>query len=228
MKKSMIESMILTLAAVLILTGCGGQQAISSKAAAGSALSGSSVSQLLENAAANADNANKADNTDNENNTGNADNTGNANNADGVDSVDYFSSDYFVDDSESFIFMDTPEQTDISEFAHDGIDIDLTRMSSTMIYGQVAGMMYLPEDYIGKTIRIRGVSSSEYYDVTDTTYYTVFVADAAACCAQGIEYVLTDGAYPDEEEEITVTGVFELYDELGITYCRLADAQISL
>ena len=204
MKKSMIESMILTLAAVLILTGCGGQQAISSKAAAGSALSGSSVSQLLENAAANADNANKADNADNVGNADNADNT------------------------ETFIIMDAPEQTDISEFAHDGIDIDLTRMSSTMIYGQVAGMMYLPEDYIGKTIRIRGVSSSEYYDVTDTTYYTVFVADAAACCAQGIEYVLTDGAYPDEEEEITVTGVFELYDELGITYCRLADAQISL
>ena len=201
MKKGMIESMILTLAAVLILTGCGGQQAISSKAAAGSALSGSSVSQLLENAAANADKDSNANNVDN---ADNADNT------------------------ESFIFMDTPEQTDISEFAHDGIDIDLTRMSSTMIYGQVAGMMYLPEDYVGKTIRIRGVSSSEYYDVTDTTYYTVFVADAAACCAQGIEYVLTDGAYPDEEEEITVTGVFELYDELGITYCRLADAQISL
>ena len=117
---------------------------------------------------------------------------------------------------------------EMENFSHDGIDVDLTRMSGTMVYGQVSGMMYLPDDYVGKTIRMRGQSASYYYDETDTTYYSVIIADATACCAQGIEYVLADGgAYPADETGVTVTGVFELYDELGITYCRLADATVS-
>ena len=111
--------------------------------------------------------------------------------------------------------------------AHDGIDVDLTRMSSTMVYGQVSDIMYMPDNYVGKTIRMRGQSYSSYFDETDTTYYYILIADATECCAQGIEYTLADGTvYPTDETEATVTGVFELYDELGITYCRLKDAVV--
>ena len=111
--------------------------------------------------------------------------------------------------------------------AHDGIDVDLTQMSATMVYGQVSGMMYTPEEYVGKTIRMRGPSYSSYYDETDTTYYSILIADATACCAQGLEYELSDvTAYPEDETEVTVTGVFELYDELGVTYCRLKNAAV--
>lgn len=117
---------------------------------------------------------------------------------------------------------------DEAVFADDEIDVDLTRMSGTMVYGQVSGMMSMPEDYIGKTIRMRGQSYSSYYDSTDTTYYYIIISDATACCAQGLEYVLADNsAYPQDETEATVTGVFELYDELGVTYCRLAGATVT-
>lgn len=112
--------------------------------------------------------------------------------------------------------------------SHDGIDVDLTSMSGTMVYGQVSGMMYTPEDYIGKTIRMRGQSYSSYYDETDATYYYIIIADATACCSQGLEYVLSDNAaYPQDGTEATITGVFELYNELGLTYCRLADATVT-
>ena len=110
----------------------------------------------------------------------------------------------------------------------DGIDIDLTAMSSTMVFGQVSDMMYLPDDYVGKTIRMQGSACSVYSDETDLTYYYILIADAAACCAQGLEYVLAEGAdYPEDGTEAVVTGVFELYDELGITYSRLRDAAVA-
>ena len=49
------------------------------------------------------------------------------------------------------------------------------------------------------------------------------IQDATACCAQGMEFVLTDeysypDDYPDEGSEITVMAVFDTYQEgnLGI------------
>ena len=107
----------------------------------------------------------------------------------------------------------------------EGVDIDLTLLSRTMVFAQVSGLVYEPDEHIGQIVRMRGESVSEYYDKTDTTYHYVIVADAAACCAQGIEYLLTDdGVYPPDGEEVTVTGEFELYEEEGIEYCRLKDA----
>ena len=36
----------------------------------------------------------------------------------------------------------------------DGVDVDLTRLSSTMVYSEVYNMMNAPGDYIGKTINL--------------------------------------------------------------------------
>lgn len=130
-------------------------------------------------------------------------------------------------DDETVYPVNPPSAEERTAFSHDGIDIDLTRMSSTMVYGQVSGMMYTPDEYVGKTIRMAGKSYSMYYEETDTTYYSILIADATACCAQGVEYVLLDGNYPADETETVVTGVFELYEELGMTYCRLSDASIT-
>ena len=53
------------------------------------------------------------------------------------------------------------------------------------------------------------------------------IADATACCAQGMEFVLQEGMeYPEMETDITVVGTFQLYDENGTTYCHLVDASI--
>jgi len=107
----------------------------------------------------------------------------------------------------------------------DGVDIDLTQMNATMVYAQVLQLMTEPDAYLGKVFRMRGQSWSTHDETTGLTYYGVIIADATACCAQGVEYALAEGAYPQDEEEVTVVGTFETYDENGMLYCRLGNAR---
>ncbi len=110
-------------------------------------------------------------------------------------------------------------------------DIDLTVMSSTMVYSEVNNMMNEPENYIGKTIKMNGEyqmyeNLDKYGNVIpEEVYYVCIIADATACCAQGVEFVLCDGySYPEPGETITVSGRYELYEEKGHLYCHLVDA----
>ena len=123
----------------------------------------------------------------------------------------------------------TPEQAQEAPTVQNGdIDIDLTQLNSTMIYSEVYSMMVEPEAFLGMTVRLAGYCASGYYEPTDTTYYAVIIPDATACCAQGIEYKLADGAaYPEDDTDIIITGTFEMYEELGVEYCRLGNAIIS-
>ena len=114
----------------------------------------------------------------------------------------------------------------------EGIDIDLTRFSSTMIYSEVYNMMYAPDSYIGKTVRMSGMFV--YYEDPETKnrYFSCIIADATACCSQGLEFVLSgEHIYPDDYpeiySEITVTGTFEVYEENGLKFCRLVNAVIA-
>ena len=55
------------------------------------------------------------------------------------------------------------------------------------------------------------------------------ISDATACCAQGIEFVLTEDRkfpeeYPEKGTEITVVGIFDTYMEGSYKYCQLIDA----
>lgn len=114
----------------------------------------------------------------------------------------------------------------------DGLDVDLTVLSSTMIYSKVFDMMNYPEDYMGKTIKVNGLFSYYYDEVTGNEYFACLVPDATACCAQGIEFVLKgDPVYPDDYpelgDEICVTGVFDTYKEGEYTYVTLRQAEFS-
>ncbi|MBQ8962066.1 MAG: hypothetical protein IJ071_12785 [Ruminococcus sp.] len=110
------------------------------------------------------------------------------------------------------------------------VDIDLTQLSSSMVYGQVYDMVYSSENYVGKKVRAKGNFS--YYKDPDNgnEYFAVLISDAAACCSQGIEFVLADAdaVYPDDypplNTEITVEGSFNYYKENYSTYCQLQNA----
>ena len=119
----------------------------------------------------------------------------------------------------------------------DGIDVDLTKLSSTMVYSEVYNMMNAPGDYIGKTIKMKGQFAIGYVYNTDgtpdesTARFACVIADATACCSQGLEFILTGehtypNDYPELGSEITVTGTFEVYTENGFQYCRLVDATL--
>ena len=110
------------------------------------------------------------------------------------------------------------------------IDIDLTQMSSTLVYSQVYDMMCNPDNYMGKTIKMAGTMNVAYEESTEQYYFACFVQDASACCARGIEFVLTDeyvfpDDYPDVGADICVVGWFDTYMEGDNMYCTLRDAK---
>lgn len=127
-----------------------------------------------------------------------------------------------------------PEPINESETAEDsteGIDVDLTVLSSTMVYSEVYNMMAAPKSYIGKTVKMEGSFAAYHDETTGNYYFACIIMDATACCSQGMEFVLTDDYtypddYPEEGEDICVIGVFDIYKEDGLTYCTLRDAKI--
>ena len=111
------------------------------------------------------------------------------------------------------------------------IDIDLTSLSSTMVYSEVSNMMYYPDDYIGKIVKMEGLFTSYHDESTGNNYFACIIQDATACCAQGIEFVLTDDYsypddYPEEGSTITVVGDFDYYMEGDYLYCTLRNADL--
>ena len=117
------------------------------------------------------------------------------------------------------------------------VDVDLTQLSSTMVYSEVYNMMTEPDTYMGKTVRMNGQFA--IYQMVDENneiipgklYFACVIADATACCQQGLEFVLSGEHtypedYPELGTEITVTGTFGTYEEGGYRYCQLTEAKL--
>ena len=131
--------------------------------------------------------------------------------------------------------QEEPEQTQTSA---DGVDVDLTVLSSTMVYSEVYNMLYFyPEDYYGKTVKMTGqFNVYQWVDesgvVADMPVaYACIISDATACCAEGVEFVLEgDYTYPEDYPElgteITVIGEFQPYEENGVTWYHLVNAKM--
>jgi hypothetical protein len=111
------------------------------------------------------------------------------------------------------------------------IDVDLTKMSATMVYSEVYNMLALPDDYLGQTVRMKG--EFQCYEGEERNYYVVLIADAMACCQQGMEFVLAgDYSFPEDYPEpgttVTVTGVFDTYTEGEyMRFAQLIDARMT-
>ena len=132
----------------------------------------------------------------------------------------------------------TPEEPEQTQTSADGVDVDLTVLSSTMVYSEVYNMLYNdPAHYFGKTVKAKGTFSL-YQLVTDGVLqpdpvaYACIIADATACCADGMEFVLEGDytypdAYPELGAEITVIGEFQSYEENGMTWYHLVNARLA-
>ena len=111
----------------------------------------------------------------------------------------------------------------------ESIDVDLTKLSSTMVYSEVYNMMTTPDDYMDKMVKMKGAFAVYHDDATGKNYFACIIADATACCSQGLEFVLKEekdypDGYPKTGDPITVTGTFSTYEEGSTTYCQLVDA----
>ena len=111
----------------------------------------------------------------------------------------------------------------------EGVDVDLTKMSSTMVYSEVLNMQQHPDEYTDKIVRMKGP-----FNVTEldgNRYFACLIKDATACCSTGIEFVWAgEHSYPEDypkvNTEITVTGTFNVYSEGNSKYLQLKDAEV--
>lgn len=109
------------------------------------------------------------------------------------------------------------------------IDVDLTKLSSTMVYSEVYNMLTSPDPYLGKTVRMKGQFATYEDPQSGAVYFACVIDDATACCSQGLEFVLEGeytypNDYPSLGTEISVTGEFQTYTEGSNLYCHLIHA----
>lgn len=112
-------------------------------------------------------------------------------------------------------------------------DVDLTVLNSNMVYSTVYNMVNSSEDYIGKTVKACGTFDVFTNPETGEMFYSCMIADAAACCSQGLEFLWEgEHSFPDDYPKvghpITVGGVFEKYTDNGQVYCRLKNAKLAV
>ena len=106
------------------------------------------------------------------------------------------------------------------------VNLDLTKMSATMIYSTIFDMLIMPEDYVEKIIKVKGWFETYMDTKSGELYYAVLVPDATACCQQGLEFIWKGNhAYPDDfpkpGQNITVTGFYKMIENDGVTYTYL-------
>ncbi len=110
-------------------------------------------------------------------------------------------------------------------------DLDLSKLSGTVVYAQVYNMVTDYESWLGKVIRMSGYYSAYEDTERGVVYHACVIPDATACCAQGIEFVWAGehawpDDYPEELTDITVTGRLAVYEEDGTMYLHLVDAEL--
>jgi hypothetical protein len=99
-------------------------------------------------------------------------------------------------------------------------DIDISRMSGTMVYSQVYQMVMYPSKYLGKHIKMKGFFSSYYDEQLERRFYGCVIQDALACCSQGLAFELAKPRknpeqYPAEGDAIIVEGDFDYEKDEG-------------
>lgn len=112
------------------------------------------------------------------------------------------------------------------------IDVDLTTMSSTMIYSYVFDMLMDADSYKDKTIKVKGFFQTFVNDNSKDPYFAIIIPDATACCQQGIEFIWVGeheypDDYPQQGQEITAVGKYKIFETTeGIQYTYLQVSQL--
>ena len=112
-------------------------------------------------------------------------------------------------------------------------DVDLTKMSRTMLFAAVLDIRANPARYLGRKIRmtgkfaiIQGVDAQGQPD-PDAIFYNCVIPDAQASLEFGVAGELFyPEDFPDLESPITVEGVYEKYEDNGKTYYRVGQSEI--
>ena len=126
---------------------------------------------------------------------------------------------YVIPTKESVIQMpDIPSMDEIkamhTDYIPSGIvDNDLSNMNANMIFAEIFNLVLMPDEYIGRTFRMKGNFAVYVNETSGNKYFSIIIPDATQCCQQGIDIIcLGDMKYPEDfpkiGSEIMVTGQF--------------------
>ena len=209
------KKMSIVMACVLILSGCGNQKA--------SRISGgNNVDQVLNSQVA----------ADNNKSSGDKSKVSDENLGERVESQSETAAQEKMGNKKDA--NASADSTKLPEPADTDVEIDLTVMDRDMVYATVYQLVFNSEDYIGKTVRMRGNYVATWYERTQQYYHAVIIQDATACCSQGLEFIWGDGShiypdeYPKDDTDVEVVGEFETYMEDGYEYCRINNASLKV
>ena len=112
-------------------------------------------------------------------------------------------------------------------------DVDLTKMSRTMLFAAVLDIRSNPDRYLGQRVRmsgkfaiIQGVDANGQPD-PEKIFYNCVIPDAQTSLEFGVAGELFyPEDFPDLESRITVEGVYEKYEDNGKTYYRVGQSEI--
>lgn len=112
------------------------------------------------------------------------------------------------------------------------IDTDLSSLDANMAYAALVDISSSAYDHEGEIIRITGRFNWYTDEETGEKQYGCVVSDATACCTQGIYFVPADSKYVPEKtlgenQQITVTGKFDVAQGSNYEYYRLVNSVIS-
>ncbi len=98
------------------------------------------------------------------------------------------------------------------------VDLDLTKANYNIVSSIAVDIMFDPEKYAGKKMKISGLYYSSVYE--DQRFYSVLIWDATGCCPTGFDFIPpATMTYPDDfpanDEKITVTGLLDFIKKDG-------------
>ena len=108
---------------------------------------------------------------------------------------------------------------------------DVVELTEKMYVTYINEIYTNSPDYLGRTIRLQGMFTSEYYEPSDQTYYYVYRV-GPGCCGNdgsmcGFEFTW-DGEMPQDNDWIEVTGVLGEYEMEGLNYLTLKASSVTV
>lgn len=108
--------------------------------------------------------------------------------------------------------------------------LDLSPLNSTMTVAELFNMAAEPDEYVGKTIRLKGTFVLGE-DEDGSVIYGCLNTDATQCCTVVVQIIPKEqyrypDDFPEEEEEIIVEGVFDIATQGQFQYLMMTDVDI--
>lgn len=118
---------------------------------------------------------------------------------------------------------ETKETVEVKE--KEVFDINISFGSDVLAYATLENIKENPEEYLGKTFKMKGEYRKFYSPYSEQYYYVCIIYDATRCCSLGMEFKMeNEEDYPREGLEIIVQGKIDKYMDGTDTFLYLKDA----